>query len=221
MKHLVSFNRSPTWISAEIGEEFAPQGRETKYSREEIKERQENPAAFLEYRKRVESSLNQLFDVFHAKSAKQKETLIKTTELMKKRLNYNEAIASKVIPTWGVGCRRLTPGVNYLETLIASNVFVEIDEILNATPKGLCVVNGQIHEVDAIVCATGFDTSYRPNFPLIGIDGKDLRDVWQHDPESYFSVSASGFPNYFSKSSLVLLEAYGASSDFRSKFPLC
>jgi cation diffusion facilitator CzcD-associated flavoprotein CzcO len=52
--------------------------------------------------------------------------------------------------------------------------------------------------VDAIICATGFDTSYKPSFPLVGFE-KDLRDLWKHEPTSYFSIAAAGIPNYFSR----------------------
>lgn len=61
------------------------------------------------------------------------------------------------------------------------------------------MTDGTIIQVDALICATGFDTSFRPAFPVIGQEGKDLRDVWKEEPRSYLSVSASGFPNYFCK----------------------
>lgn len=59
--------------------------------------------------------------------------------------------------------------------------------------------DGTIIQVDALICATGFDTSFRPAFPVIGQEGKDLRDVWKEEPRAYLSVAASGFPNYFRK----------------------
>jgi hypothetical protein len=49
------------------------------------------------------------------------------------------------------------------------------------------------------VCATGFDVSQRPAFPVIGREGLDLRDFWENMPINYLSVTAPGFPNYFSK----------------------
>ncbi len=58
--------------------------------------------------------------------------------------------------------------------------------------------DGTQFNFDAILCATGFDTSYRPSFPLIGEDGTDLRDKWKDEPRSYLSVAVDGFPNYFS-----------------------
>jgi cation diffusion facilitator CzcD-associated flavoprotein CzcO len=82
--------------------------------------------------------------------------------------------------------------------LVESNATVEAQEILKITETGIETLGGNKYEVDAIVCATGFDTSYRPPFPLIGPDGKDLRDVWEEEPRSYLSIAASGFPNYFS-----------------------
>jgi cation diffusion facilitator CzcD-associated flavoprotein CzcO len=61
------------------------------------------------------------------------------------------------------------------------------------------MVDGTVFKLDAIICATGFDTSFCPAFPVIGKHGKDLRDVWKEEPRSYLSVAASGFPNYFRK----------------------
>ena len=47
-----------------------------------------------------------------------------------------------------------------------------------------------------MICATGFDVSFRPNYPTIGRNGVDLHEAWTHKPESYFSVAAKDMPNY-------------------------
>jgi len=47
------------------------------------------------------------------------------------------------------------------------------------------------------VCATGFDVSHRPRYPIVGLDGADLSQRWHDDPESYLSVAAPDMPNYF------------------------
>jgi cation diffusion facilitator CzcD-associated flavoprotein CzcO len=90
-------------------------------------------------------------------------------------------------------------GHGYLEALSSDNVDVKTDSITKATGKGLVLSDGSLLAADAIVCATGFDTSYKPSFPVVAF-GKDLRDLWQSEPRSYFSIAATGVPNYFSES---------------------
>lgn len=92
----------------------------------------------------------------------------------------------------------MTPGHGYLEALVADNVTVTRDPIRRFTSQSIETMTGVEYRVDAIICATGFDTSYRPSFPVIGSNGKNLRDEWQDEPRSYLSIAAAGFPNYFS-----------------------
>lgn len=42
-----------------------------------------------------------------------------------------------------------------------------------------------------------FDTSYRPQFPVVGRNNVDLRKEWKDEPRSYLGLAAHGFPNYF------------------------
>jgi hypothetical protein len=48
-----------------------------------------------------------------------------------------------------------------------------------------------------VVCATGFDVSHRPRYPIVGSSKVDLADKWAEDPESYISVAVPDYPNYF------------------------
>ncbi len=59
--------------------------------------------------------------------------------------------------------------------------------------------DGTEHKVDVLICATGFDVSFRPRYPLCGKNGADMADVWKNAPETYLSVTAPQFPNYFSQ----------------------
>ena len=65
------------------------------------------------------------------------------------------------------------------------------------TKNGIRDHLGQERQYDAIICATGFDTSYKPRFPLIGRNNQDLRKRWQNFPETYCSIAVDDFPNYF------------------------
>jgi hypothetical protein len=51
--------------------------------------------------------------------------------------------------------------------------------------------------VDAIACATGFDTSFMPKFPIIGRAGVQMSEQWSKHASAYLSLAVPGFPNYF------------------------
>jgi cation diffusion facilitator CzcD-associated flavoprotein CzcO len=92
--------------------------------------------------------------------------------------------------------RRPTPGVGYLEALTQKDVTVVFDGIKRVLPQGIELETGEIIELDAIVCATGFNVSWKPRFPIIGRDGIDLRDQWKDRPTAYLSIAVPNFPNY-------------------------
>lgn len=69
--------------------------------------------------------------------------------------------------------------------------------VTRLTEGGVVDSDGVERQVDAVICATGFDVSYKPRFPIIGLNGVDLRDKWSTNPDSYMGIGVAGFPNYF------------------------
>jgi hypothetical protein len=117
------------------------------------------------------------------------------TQAMKDKLQ-NPELESKLIPNWAVGCRRLTPGVGYLESLGKDNVHVVYGEINEVTPNGCVCDDGKEYPVDVLICATGFDTSFKPRFPLVNPGGRNLQDEWAKEAKGYMGIAAPDFPNY-------------------------
>jgi cation diffusion facilitator CzcD-associated flavoprotein CzcO len=188
--HLTTFIREPTWVSPVQGLE------QHVYSPEELDDFVKVPGTLLNYRKQNETNLDTITNIFARDGAAQKETRALMTQQMKDKLK-NDKLASQLIPQWGVGCRRLTPGVNYLETLSAPNVTVVYGEINLITEKGCICDDGREYAVDVLVCATGFDTSFKPRFPVVGLKRVDLRDQWASEPKGYLGIAVSNMPNYF------------------------
>lgn len=125
-------------------------------------------------------------------------------EYMTDTLQGDKRLCDAMIPDFPLGCRRLTPGVGYLEALKAPNVTVVTDPITRVVPQGLETSTGELIKVDAIVCATGFNVSFCPRFPILGRKG-NLQDKWTREvPKSYMSCAVPGFPNYFSKFCLLI-----------------
>lgn len=115
---------------------------------------------------------------------------------MRAALNNNEALCKQLIPDWTLGCRRLTPGGGYLESFLLPTVELEMAAITAITATGI-QTDAKHHDLDVIVCATGFDVSNVPHYPVTGRDGVTLAEKWKHEPESYLSVACPDFPNYF------------------------
>lgn len=151
--------------------------------------------AHLRYRKKLENSLNKVFPMFLLKSERQQDLRAGMTEIMKSIIK-DEELEKKLIPSWAVGCRRMTPGVGYLEALVSDKVDISYGTIQQVTEGGCIGGDGKEYPLDVLICATGFDTSYLPRFTVIGADGVSLREAWAKEPRSYMGVGTNGFPNY-------------------------
>lgn len=189
MSKCTTFIREPTWVSPVQGLE------DHVYTKEELQNFSVNPGALLDYRKNIERGLNGQFGIFIRDTQIQKDTKAHMLAQMKSKLQ-NQFLEENLIPDWAVGCRRLTPGVNYLETLSADNVEVVYGEINSISENGCVCDNGKEYPVDVLICATGFDTSFQPRFPLVGPDGVSLAEAWKDEPKGYLGLAAPGFPNY-------------------------
>lgn len=212
VQHLGAFIRSPTWIAPSQG--FVDPKSDGPlnffYTEEDKRKFRDDPEYFLAYRKSIEDDMNRTFDTFLKDSDKQRGAYVEFAKRMKNRLGGNEELAELLTPKWGVGCRRLTPGQNFLESLVKENMTVIKDEIERIEAKGLVTADGKLHEVDAIVCATGFDTTYKPRFKLLGRQQVPLSDLWAdtNDIEAYLAMAIPDFPNYFSKSVDLFIKPY-------------
>ncbi|CAK7202849.1 hypothetical protein SEUCBS139899_005576 [Sporothrix eucalyptigena] len=212
VEHLTAFIRSPTWISPAVATDFVenavvPTGTtkpvqtafvKNQLTREQIKKFESDPDEYLALRKRIESIMNASTDVFVAGTDMNEGARKMMTEVMEKRLGEgNEELKKHLIPTWPPGCRRLTPGDGYLEALVQPNVTRVFGEISNVDATGLTTDDGVHHDVDIIICATGFDVAFTPPFSLKGRGAKLIHDEWKAEPVCYLGLAAPQFPNYF------------------------
>ncbi|KAK5192439.1 hypothetical protein LTR99_010433 [Exophiala xenobiotica] len=191
VKKLVTFLRGTSWISPVQG-----LGQRT-YTQQEKDVFRSKPDQLTAYRKMNESVTNCLFSTFIRGSDTQIETQADFTRQMQEKLSHSPELAAKLIPQWSLGCRRLTPGINYLESLGQDNVQVQLGEIRAVTQRGCVDAGGVEHPLDVLICATGFDVSFKPRFPVVVQDtGHDLQQAWAQEPRSYLGLAAADVPNY-------------------------
>lgn len=189
--------RHPTWITATLGSKFSPEGKNTKFDEAQKAYWANNVDEYLEYRKAVENELNDGFPFFIQGTKAQDDAKAFTLQDMRQRLSPKPDLATKLIPAFPVGCRRPTPGTGYLEALCAANTEIVWGELGCFTETGIRSADGTERNFDVIICATGFDMSFVPRWPIIGRDGLDLQKMWKEDPACYLSAIANDMPNYF------------------------
>lgn len=204
VQKLKTFMRSSTWITAGFAQKYAgPEGANFDYTDEQKKTFKNDPDEYLKYRKLVEEELNQRFKFIINGTPEQKEALEFARMEMSRKLNGRADLIEKMVPTdYAVGCRRPTPGNGYLECITNEDkCSVTFEAIQEVTATGIITSDGKHHDMDVLICATGFDVSFKPRYPIVGKGGLDLRTAWAKQPETYLSATVNQFPNYFSKSS--------------------
>ncbi len=108
----------------------------------------------------------------HYNSEDQKVSRKFVADIMANRLDHDARLTKHLIPEFSLGCRRMTPGSNYLESLTKENVEVVTQSVVRMTEEGVVDESGIEHKVDVVICATGFDVSFTPHsrthtdFPL-------------------------------------------------------
>ncbi|TRM61604.1 hypothetical protein BD626DRAFT_501587 [Schizophyllum amplum] len=199
---LVNFVRGNTWISGPFAsntlQELAGDTAVDNYTFSEAdKEKFKDPKAYHEFRHDLEAELNAAYAATMRGSEGQIMGREHLTESMKKKLAKKPWIADHLVPQFGLACRRLTPGPGYLEALCEDNVDFIPSPIKFAAENGLVTEDGQYIDLDIIVCATGYDTSFQLGFPFIGRGGVELKDKYTPHPKTYLSIAVDGFPNWF------------------------
>ncbi|KAL4889495.1 putative MoxY [Aspergillus ambiguus] len=195
--HVVA--RSPTWITAGFAPKYAgPGGANFVYSEETRQKFRDDPKLYLQYCKAIESELNVRFRMVINNSPEAIEARKFSTSQMEQKLARKPELIDKLMPKdFGVGCRRPTPGNGFLEALCEEKTTVWTESINEITETGFVTADGKHHEVDVIICATGFDTTFRPRFPLI-VNGRNTQDDFTtRDVVGYLGVNMPEIPNYF------------------------
>jgi len=201
VKQVVNYVRGQTWISASFVKErlesLAGKPVSNYKFTEEDKKNFANDEYYRKFRWELESEINGAFPATVRGTEMHAGAKMVFREDMLRRLAKKPWIADYIVPDFSPACRRLTPGPGYLESLCEDNVDFVPSRIKRCTPTGIETVDGNHKELDIIVCATGFDTSFQFDFPIIGRGGVDLGEKFKPHPKSYLATTVDGFPNWF------------------------
>lgn len=202
VKHMDHYVRGKTWIAASFGHDIVEarnngQDGNFTYTDKEKEAWRQDPASYIKYRKALEVGMQGGFAITHRDTPEHKEAREVFDKGMRERLKKKPEVVEHMLPDFPPLCRRLTPGPGYLEALCASNVDVIPQPISHIDSTGIVTSDGTHRAVDAIICATGFNTSFQGRFPVIGRNNQNLQTRYAKRPETYLSLCTDNFPNYF------------------------
>jgi len=196
---LSCFIRGKTWISPPFAQSIQDSlgMSSTTFSDEQRKRFADDPEHFYNFRRTIEADSNNIHSVTIRGTDMAKGAQAEFEKSMKERLKKKPEIFDKIKPDFAPGCRRLTPGPGFLEALTQDNVHFIQDRITAVEHTGVRTADGTLHEVDVIVCATGFHTAAAPPFAVKGLNGITLADHWSKRASTYMSITTDSFPNLF------------------------
>jgi len=107
-------------------------------------------------------------------------------------------LRAKLTPQYTMGCKRVLLSDDFYPALAQSNVEVITERIREVRANSIVTEDGREHEIDTIICGTGFHVtdSQLPQY-VYGRGGQSLADSWRSGPHAYLGATVSGFPNLF------------------------
>ncbi len=187
--HLDVFQRTPPWI-------FPVQN--TAYSEDEL-------AAFREHPERLtqlHDTLAELFSGFAAAVTEadsvQNQSIATACVANLENSVADPELRERLRPDYQPACKRLIMSGDYYEAIQKPNAEVVTEGIESVVPEGVRTKDGELHELDVLICATGFkaDAFMRP-MDIVGRGGVTLAEAWDPRPNAYLSISIPDFPNLF------------------------
>jgi cation diffusion facilitator CzcD-associated flavoprotein CzcO len=107
-------------------------------------------------------------------------------------------VRAKAWPDYTFGCKRILFSSHFLPALQRPNVELVTEAISAITPDGVRTADGRLHELDCLIWATGFKTNdFMLPMPVIGRDGRSLKDSWGEGAHAHLGMTVPGFPNMF------------------------
>ncbi|XTP34840.1 flavin-containing monooxygenase [Mycobacterium sp. TJFP1] len=101
-------------------------------------------------------------------------------------------------PDFPMEGRRTVISDTYYQALKSPTVKLVPHAVKGLTARGAIDANGEEHQLDMIVLATGFKAhEYLSTYRVTGEEGRDLHQQWADGAEAFLGMMVPGFPNFF------------------------
>jgi len=102
----------------------------------------------------------------------------------------------QLTPNYRLGCKRILPSNDFYPALARKDVKLETDGIARVEGNRVITRTGTEHELDLLVCGTGFAIEeVFSHLDLRGRGGISLTEAWKKGIEAHRGTTVAGFPN--------------------------
>jgi cation diffusion facilitator CzcD-associated flavoprotein CzcO len=207
------FQIEPNWLLPKESRDFTP--RERKLNRNPLVYAWRRYKLFYGYDRR------QLWSG-HARSDGRDNQLrrAKSEAFLRRELASRPDLMELVTPKFAYEGKRTVLSDTYYAALRSPKVTLVPHGVKGLTRTGAIDANGDEHNFDIIVMATGFDAAnYLGNYEVHGQGGTELHSTWNGEPEAFFGMMVPRFPNFFimygpNTNSVPLVSFYEAQASF-------
>ena len=108
------------------------------------------------------------------------------------------ALRARLTPDYAFGCKRVVINANFYDAIQRPNARLVTEGIGRVEPGGVRTRDGELHGLDVLVLATGFDAgAYMRPMDFTGRNGLSVDEAWAQKVCAYRSMFIPGFPNFF------------------------
>ncbi len=186
---LTVFQRSPNYL---LPREDRP------YTAQERRELLDDPGRYLALRESLYRERDGWAAALRRGENPVREQFLSVSRELLERQVPDPGLREKLWPDYEFGCKRVLVSDDYYPALMRDNVELVTEPVRGIEERGVRTADGNLHEVDVIVYATGFKSlALAGGVEITGRDGRSLREIWQTGPRAYLGMAVSGFPNLF------------------------
>jgi cation diffusion facilitator CzcD-associated flavoprotein CzcO len=189
VEKLSVFQRTPAWVMPKRDRRYSERARQ-RFAR--------NPTA-LRASRSLRYGLSELVGPMVFLDSKRLSAIAEAGSLKHLEAQVKDPdLRARLTPDFQFGCKRILISDDYWSSFERENVALVTEPIEEITNAGVRTCDGILHEVDAIVMATGFAVGLASApFPVTGRAGRSLGGAWREGAVAYKGLSVSGFPNWF------------------------
>lgn len=210
------FQIEPNWLLPKEARDFTPAERRWN--------RLKPVYYYRRYRLYLDYDLRQ-YNASHARVGGRvnKKRIAAARAYLHQEMGSRPGLEKLLTPEFSIEARRTVVSDTYYKSLLSPNVELVPHAVADVTPTGVVDANGEKHELDMIVLATGFDAAnYISTYRTTGENGTVLREQWEGGAEAFYGLMAPNFPNFFmifgpNTSGIPLVTYYEAQARFAAK----